>query len=58
VIQLGSITSASVIGYMVGGIASTLPYPNGATCASSMFYQVTLNPTQPTTAVQLQLPPS
>jgi hypothetical protein len=58
VIQLGSITGASVIGYMVGGIASTLPYPNGATCASSMFYQVTLNPTQPTTAVQLQPPPS
>jgi hypothetical protein len=58
VLQLDAITSTSVVGYMVGGIASTDPYPNGATCASSMFYQVRLNPAQPTSTVQLQLPPS
>ncbi|MBS1786247.1 MAG: hypothetical protein JST85_00915 [Acidobacteria bacterium] len=56
VLQLGSITSPSVVGFMVGGIASTAPYPNGATCACSIFYQVTLNPNQPTNAVQLQMP--
>lgn len=58
VLQLNAITSTSVVGYMVGGIASTEPYPNGATCASSMFYEVTLNPAQPTSTVQLKLPPS
>jgi hypothetical protein len=58
VLQLSAITSAAVVGYMVGGIASTAPYPNGATCASGMFYQVTLNPTQPTNTVQLQPPPA
>lgn len=58
VLQLSAITSPSVVGYMVGGIASTAPYPNGATCASNMFYQVTLNPAQPTSTVQLQAPPS
>lgn len=58
VIQLSAINGTSVVGYMVGGIASTAPYPNGATCASNMFYQVTLNPTQATNTVQLQLPPS
>lgn len=56
VINLGAITSTSVIGYLVGGIASTAPYPNGATCASNMFYRVTLNPSQPTNSVQLQAP--
>jgi hypothetical protein len=58
VLQLSSIKGTTVIGYMVGGIASTAPYPNGATCASNMFYQVTLNPAQPANTVQLQLPPS
>lgn len=58
VLQLSAIKSTSVVGYMVGGIMSTAPYPNGATCASGMFYQVTLNPTQPTNTVQLQAPPS
>lgn len=56
VLQLNAITSATVVGYMVGGIISTLPYPNGATCASGTFYQVMLNPTQPTGTVQLQIP--
>jgi hypothetical protein len=58
VLQLSAITNTAVVGYMVGGIVSTAPYPNGATCASGMFYQVTLNPTQPTSTVQLQTPPS
>lgn len=57
VLQLSGITSTSTIGYLVGGIASTAPYPGSATCASSMFYKVTLNPTQPTNTVQLQTPP-
>lgn len=56
VIQLSGINTTSIVGYMVGGIASTAPYPAGATCASNMFYQVTLNPTQPTSTVQLQAP--
>lgn len=56
VLQLSSITSPTVVGFMVGGIASTAPYPNGATCANAVFYQVTLNPTQPTNTVQLQMP--
>lgn len=56
VLQLSAINYTSVVGYVVGGIASTAPYPAGATCASNMFYQVTLNPTQPTNTVQLQAP--
>ncbi|HMG75232.1 MAG TPA: hypothetical protein VK582_17165 [Pyrinomonadaceae bacterium] len=58
VLQLSAITSTSVVGYFVGGIASTVPYPNSATCVSSMFYQVTINPSQATNTVQLQTPPS
>jgi hypothetical protein len=58
VLQLSAITSTSVVGYFVGGIASTAPYPNGATCASSIFYQVTINPSQASNTVQLQTPPS
>lgn len=56
VLQLSAINNTSVVGYVVGGIASTAPYPASATCASNMFYQVTLNPTQPTNTVQLQAP--
>jgi hypothetical protein len=58
VLQLSAINYTSVVGYVVGGIASTAPYPAGATCASNLFYQVTLNPTQPTNTVQLQAPPT
>jgi hypothetical protein len=58
VLQLSAITSKSVVGYFVGGIASTAPYPNNATCASSMFYQVAISPAQPTNTVQLQAPAS
>jgi len=57
VVTLNSITSTSVVGYLVGGIAATVPYSaNGPTCASSMFYTVTLNPTQPTNTIKLQAP--
>ncbi len=58
VLQLSAINNTSVVGYTVGGIAATAPYPGGATCASNMFYQVTLNPNQPTGTVQLQAPPA
>jgi hypothetical protein len=58
VLQLNSLTGVTVVGYLVGGIASTQPYSaNGPTCASSMFYTVTINPTQPTNTIQLQAPP-
>ena len=57
VLNLSAITSTSVAGYLVGGIAATAPYSsNGPTCASNMFYQVTINPTQPTNTIQLQAP--
>ena len=57
VITLTSITTTSTVGYLVGGIAAATPYSaNGPTCASNMFYTVTLNPTQPTNTVKLQAP--
>ncbi len=57
VITLTSITTTSTVGYLVGGIAAATPYSaNGPTCASNMFYTVTLNPTQPTNTVRLQAP--
>lgn len=56
VLQLSAISYTSVVGYVVGGIASTAPYPAGATCASNLLYQVTLNPAQSTNTVQLQAP--
>ena len=58
VLTLNSLTSATVVGYLVGGIAATTPYSaNGTTCASNMFYQVTINGSQPTTTTPLQQPP-
>ncbi|HEX5883804.1 MAG TPA: hypothetical protein VFY67_04605 [Pyrinomonadaceae bacterium] len=58
VLTLNSLTSATVVGYLVGGIAATTPYSaNGPTCASNTFYQVTINGTQPTNTVPLQAPP-
>lgn len=57
VITLNSISSTSVVGYLLGGIAATTPYSaNGTTCASNMFYTVTINPTQATNTVPVQLP--
>lgn len=59
VLQLSAITTTSVAGYLVGGIAATAPYGfNGPTCASSMLYKVTINPALPTNTVQLQAPPA
>ena len=48
VVQLTGITSPTVIGYVVGGIAATAPYPSshGTSCASGNLYQVTLNPAE------------
>ena len=45
-----------VIGYVVGGIAATAPYPGPATCASDMIYAVTLDPTAATRTVRLDNP--
>lgn len=57
VITLNSITGTPIVGYLIGGIAATTPYSaNGVTCASNMFYTVTLNPTQATNTVPLQVP--
>jgi hypothetical protein len=57
VLKLSTITTTSVAGYLVGGIAATAPYGfNGPSCASNMLYQVTINPAQPTNTVQLQAP--
>lgn len=59
VIALNGIGTPSVIGYVVGGIASTAPYPGNmnASCASSIVYQVTLDPKKATGTVQLTMPP-
>jgi hypothetical protein len=46
---------AGVIGYVIGGIAATNPYPE-ATCASTLMYTVTLNPSKPTKTVRLTEP--
>jgi hypothetical protein len=57
VIKLDGITQPATIGYLVGGIASTAPYSAaGTTCASPMFYRVTLNPPQAGQTVKLQAP--
>lgn len=58
VIALNPITSTSVIGYTVGGIAASAPYASakGTSCASNIFYAVTLNPRLPTKATLLQIP--
>jgi len=58
VIALNGIGTPSTIGYVVGGIASTAPYPGNmnASCASNVIYQVTLNPRKSTGTVQLTPP--
>lgn len=56
VIALDEITKPTVIGYVIGGIASTLPYPGPATCASNMIYAVTLVPDRATKTVKLTAP--
>jgi len=48
-------THAGVIGYVIGGIAATNPYPE-ATCASNLMYAVTLNPSKATKTVRLTKP--
>lgn len=58
VLQLDSIQETTVIGYLVGGIASTAAYGStqGVTCASDQIYQLTLNPSQATSTVKLEAP--
>jgi len=55
VIELDQVTAPIIVGYLVGGIASTAPYPNGDTCASSTYFQVTLVPGQPTATTRVTL---
>ncbi len=59
VIALNGVTKAGVIGYIVGGIASTAPYPGStnASCASPLIFQVTLDPKTPSNTMQLTMPP-
>lgn len=56
VILLDRIKERTVIGYIFGGIASTLPYPGKATCASNRVYAVTLDPKRATRTVKLEAP--
>jgi|GEM_PF-1525687 len=55
-IVLDGIKEPTVVGYLVGGIASTAPYPNGKTCASPTYYEVTLTPNSATNTIKLALP--
>jgi hypothetical protein len=56
VIQLDAIRSRQTLGYVIGGIASTAPYPGSATCASNLLYAVTASPDTATDAVELVAP--
>lgn len=56
VILLDRLKTRTVIGYIFGGIASTLPYPGEATCASNQVYTVTLDPKHATRTVELNAP--
>lgn len=53
-IQLDAFQQATVLGYLVGGIAALAPYPGDQTCASASYYEVTLIPNQATPSVRLQ----
>lgn len=61
VLQLDQLSGPTVIGYLIGGIASNSPYgsnPNdGVTCASNRVYQVTLDPATATSTIEPQLCP-
>lgn len=57
VLRLDEITTPTVVGYLVGGIAATAPYGiNGPTCASDLVYTVTLDPTVATKTTKLVAP--
>lgn len=55
-ILLDRLAAPTVIGYIFGGIASTLPYPGKATCASNRVYAVTLDPRRATGTIKLAAP--
>lgn len=57
VVQLDDVKEPTVIGYVVGGIASTKPYPGPATCVSDQLYAVTLSTAGATNTVRLTAPP-
>jgi hypothetical protein len=56
VLVLERFSTSNVIGYIFGGIASTLPYPGKATCASNKVYAVILDPRKGTTTVPINSP--
>jgi hypothetical protein len=56
VIQLESVSQSTVVGYLVGGIAATAPYPGDKTCASPTYYEVTLVPHKATDTTLLSMP--
>ncbi len=56
VILLDRITAPTKVGYIFGGIASTLPYPGKATCASNRVYAVILDPRSATKTLKLEAP--
>lgn len=56
VLLLDRITAPTLVGYIFGGIASTLPYPGKATCASNVVYAVILDPRQATQTILLSPP--
>lgn len=53
---LDEVKAPVVVGYIFGGIASTLPYPGKATCASNKVYRVILDPGSTTRTVELTAP--
>ncbi len=62
VLQLDQLSERTVIGYLVGGIASNMPYgsnPNeGVTCASNLVYMVSIDPTTASQTVEPTLCPT
>lgn len=58
VLRLDALRGSTVVGYLVGGILATAPYPGDGTCASPRFYAVTLTPGRPTPTTRLTLTPA
>ncbi len=55
-VMLDRLTEPTVVGYLVGGIAATAPYPGKKTCASPTYFEVTLHPSVATSTTLLTLP--
>jgi hypothetical protein len=56
VFLLDRIRTPTDIGYIFGGIASTLPYPGNATCASDVVYAVKVDPRSATNTIKVEAP--